>query len=86
MKKFVGEDFDAVISSITNFGIFARLDNTVEGLIRYVDMKDDIYNFDEDTLSAIGKHGGKRYSIGEKIKVKVIRTSEEFREVDFAIV
>ena len=86
MKKFVGEDFDAVISSITNFGIFARLDNTVEGLIRYVDMKDDIYNFDEDTLSAVGKHGGKRYSIGEKIKVKVIRTSEEFREVDFAIV
>lgn len=86
MKKFVGEDFDAVISSITNFGIFARLDNTVEGLIRYVDMKDDIYNFDEDTLSAVGKHGGKRYNIGEKIKVKVIRTSEEFREVDFAIV
>lgn len=86
MKKFVGNDFDAVISSITNFGIFARLDNTVEGLIRYVDMKDDIYNFDEDTLSAVGKHGGKRYSIGEKIKVKVIRTSEEFREVDFAIV
>ena len=49
-------------------------------------MKDDIYNFDEDTLSAVGKHGGKRYNIGEKIKVKVIRTSEEFREVDFAIV
>jgi ribonuclease R len=85
MAKFVGETFEAVISSVTNFGIFARLDNTVEGLIRYVDMKDDIYNFDEDTLSAVGKHSGKRYTVGERIKVKVIRTSEEFREVDFAI-
>ena len=86
MKKFVGDTFDAVISSVTNFGIFARLENTVEGLIRYVDMLDDMYDLDEVNFRAIGRTSGKKYAIGDKIKVKVIRTSEEFREVDFKIV
>lgn len=86
MEQFVGEVFDAVISSVTGFGIFARLENTVEGLIRYVDMNDDMYDLDEVNFRAVGRASGTIYAIGDKIKVKVIRTSEEFREVDFKIV
>ncbi|MGP1411771.1 MAG: ribonuclease R [Peptoanaerobacter stomatis] len=86
MTKFVGDTFEGVISSVTNFGIFVRLDNTVEGLVRFVDMMDDRYEFDETNYAVIGKSTGKKYTLGDKIKVKVVRTSEEFREVDFAIV
>jgi len=86
MTKFVGDTFEGVISSVTNFGIFVRLDNTVEGLVRFVEMMDDRYEFDETNYAVIGKSTGKKYTLGDKIKVKVVRTSEEFREVDFAIV
>ena len=86
MTKFVGDTFEGVISSVTNFGIFVRLDNTVEGLVRFVEMTDDRYEFDETNYAVIGKSTGKKYTLGDKIKVKVVRTSEEFREVDFAIV
>lgn len=85
MSKFVGDIFDGVVSSVTNFGIFVRLENTVEGLIRFVEMTDDRYDLDETNYLVVGKSTGKKYAIGDKIKVKVTRTSEEFREVDFAI-
>ena len=49
-------------------------------------MMDDRYEFDETNYAVIGKSTGKKYTLGDKIKVKVVRTSEEFREVDFAIV
>lgn len=86
MQKFVGDKFDGVISSVTGFGIFIRLENTVEGLARFADMTDDRYDFDEINMRVTGRFSGKKYFIGDKVRVKVTRTSEEFREVDFEIV
>lgn len=83
MKKFVGNDFDGIISSITSFGIFVMLENTVEGLIRLTDLKDDYYIYDEKSYTLTGERSGKKYSIGDKIHILVANVSVENREIDF---
>lgn len=83
MKKFLGEVYEGSISGITNFGLFVMLDNTVEGMIRLADMKDDYYEFDEKNYRLVGEHGGKIYTIGDKIKIQVANASQELRKIDF---
>lgn len=83
MKKFVGEEFEGIISSITNFGIFVMLENTIEGLIRLSDMEDDYYIFNSKDYTLTGERSGKKYSIGEKVNILVANVSIENREIDF---
>lgn len=86
LKNKIGEDFTAVISGITNFGIFVELrENLSEGLIRLRDIKDDYYLFDEKQYAIVGRESGKRYRLGDKIDVKLIRVDELKREMDFAL-
>ncbi len=83
MSQFLGEEFEATISSVTGFGMFVELENTVEGLIRLADMKDDYYEFDEALRTIIGKRGLKEYKIGDKINVVLVRTNLLERQIDF---
>lgn len=85
MKKYVGDVFDGTISSITNFGLFVALSNTVEGLVRYESMMDDHYEFDDINYTATGKRTGKVYQIGDSLKVRLARVSQELRQIDFEI-
>ena len=83
MKDRVGEVFDATISSVTNFGMFVALDNTVEGLIRLTDMPDDSYLFLEKQLKLKGsKH---TFSLGDKVKVELISVNLQARNIDFKL-
>lgn len=66
--------------------MFVELENTVEGLVRMVDMNDDFYNYNEDTYSLIGERTKKVFRIGDQVRIKVSKVNVDFREIDFELV
>ncbi|MDD7383130.1 MAG: ribonuclease R [Peptoniphilaceae bacterium] len=84
MKKYIGKKFDGKISSITNFGIFIRLQNTVEGLFMYKFSKDN-FIFDENTLSVKNINKNMEYKIGQNVKIIVSSVNIEQRNIDFIL-
>jgi len=83
MANFIGEDFEGTISSVTNFGIFVELDNTIEGLIRYSDIENDYFEYDPETLTARSRNTGNTYKIGQKISVFVVASNPLTGQIDF---
>lgn len=86
MENKVGEEYEAIISSITPFGMFAELENTVEGLIRFENMGDEYYIYDEDKKQLIGEHTNRVFKIGDSIKIRVIEASKLLRRISFELV
>ena len=86
MSNYVGEEFNGFISSLTSFGIFIQLENTIEGLVRMVDLSDDYYIFDESNMLYIGEHTRKTYHIGDEVRIRVEKVSIKDREIDFTII
>jgi ribonuclease R len=87
MKRHLGDEFDAIVSGVTNFGLFVKITNLlVEGLIRVRDMEDDYYVFDEKHYQFIGRRTKKRYRLGDKVRIQVMRVDPEEREIDFKFV
>ncbi len=82
MEARIGEVYKGIISGITNFGIFVRLDNTIEGLVR-LESLDDYYIYNESNKSLVGKHNNKVYKLGDKVEIEVINANKERREIDF---
>ncbi|MDY0405155.1 ribonuclease R [Virgibacillus sp. 179-BFC.A HS] len=85
MQDKIGEVFDGVISSVTSFGMFVELDNTVEGLVHVSYLTDDYYHFDERSYSLIGERTKKIYRIGDSVRVKVIGVNIDEHVVDFEL-
>lgn len=85
MESKIGEEYEGIVSSVTNFGIFVELDNTVEGLIRYEKLGDEYFIYNEETRQAIGENSGKVYKIGDKVKIRVANASKLMRQIDFEI-
>ena len=86
LRNKIGDEFQAVLSGITNFGIFVELNETLaEGLIRFKDLDDDYYLFDEKSYSVVGRRNGRRFRLGDKIVVKLVRIDEQKREIDFIL-
>lgn len=85
MEDRVGEEFVGIVSSVTSFGMFIELDNTVEGLVRLADMNDDYYIFDENTFTILGERTKKMYRIGDVVKIKVEKVNVDFKEIDFKL-
>lgn len=86
MMGKIGEEFSSVISSVTNFGLFVELENTVEGLIRYEDLRDDYYIFDEKNYVARGERLGRKYTIGDNVIVRVKDANPQLMEVNFELI
>ena len=86
MENKIGEIYDGIISSVTNFGIFVELDNTVEGLIRYEKLGDEYYIYNEETRQAIGERTNKIYKIGDKVKIRVVDANKLLRRIDFEMI
>src|SRR5699024_3096679 len=86
MQDKIGEQFSGVISSVTSFGLFVELENTVEGLIHVSYLIDDYYHFNEKSYALIGERTGKVYRIGQEVTVKVISVNLDERVVDFEFV
>lgn len=85
MERFYGDKFVGTISSIMNFGAFITLDNTVEGMCRFADMHDDYYVYDEARMCFVGNKFKITYSLGDRVKVRVMDVCKETREVNFRI-
>lgn len=86
MVDKIGEEYDGIISSVTNFGMFVELPNTIEGLVHVSYMTDDYYRFDERHYAMIGERTGNVFRIGDEITVRVIKVNKEERAIDFEIV
>jgi ribonuclease R len=86
MSQFIGEKFTGVISSVTSFGFFVELDNTIEGLVRVENIEDDYYVYNEKTYSLIGEHTKKVYKIGDQVKVKLVKADMEIKKIDFEVI
>ena len=86
MSSRIGEEFEGVISSITKWGIYVELPNTIEGLIHVTNLYDDHYNYVEDSYEMVGERTGKTYKLGQTVMVRVIGTSKVERTIDFELV
>lgn len=85
MEQFIGDEFEGVISSMTAWGMYVELPNTIEGLVHVTNMYDDRYYYQEETHEMFGVETGKVYKLGQKVKVKVIGTDRQARTIDFAV-
>lgn len=85
MADQVGNKFEAVISSVTSFGMFVQLENTVEGLIHISNLKDDYYSYDEKTMTLTGRATHKKYKVGMPIKVVLTNANVEQHQLDFEV-
>ena len=85
MEKHIGEEFEGMISSVTSFGMFVELPNLIEGLVPIKDMP-DFFHYDEERMTLTGEKSHIKYSIGDKVVVKVIRASKLDQTIDFEVV
>lgn len=86
MTKHLGEEYDAIASTITSFGIFVELQNTIEGLVSIKNMNDDFYTYDDQQMILIGKKFHKIFTLGTPLKVKAIGANKLERKIDFEII
>lgn len=84
MENKIGEVYDGIVSGVTNFGLFVELENTVEGLIRFENLGNEYFNYDDMHKQLIGENTGIVYKIGDKVKIQVIEANKNLRKVAFA--
>jgi len=85
MQQFIGEKFTGIISSVTSFGFFVELENTIEGLVRVENISDDYYIFNEKQYSLIGERTHKVFRLGDEVEVILSRVDINTRKIDFII-
>ena len=85
MENHLGETFEGVISGVTEYGFFVELPNTVEGLVRVTELRDDYYHYLPDTYELAGEVTNKRYKLGQKVNIIVSGTDKIMRTVDFSL-
>lgn len=83
MSYHIGEEFDGIISGVTHFGIYVELENTIEGLIRIDELRDDYYDFHSEKYALIGRNTNKAYKLGDMIRIVVDDVNRERREINF---
>ena len=83
MQRFVGEEFDATIVSIAEFGMFVALENTAEGLISMRALTDDYYSVNKDLYQLSGERTGKVYALGDTVRVRLVASNPHMRQIDF---
>ena len=87
MQDHIGEDFDGVISGVSEWGVYVEEVNTkAEGMVRLKDMKDDFYELHQKQYAIIGKNTGKKHSLGDKVRVKLIASDPERKTLDFQFI
>jgi len=86
MHQFLGQEFTARIVSVQSFGFFVALENTVEGLVHISSITDDYYEFNEYNYSLIGSHSGRKFAIGDTVRVVLVRVLLDEAKIDFELV
>ena len=84
---FVGKEFDAIVSGVSEWGVYVEeVETKAEGMVKLRDMKDDFYELNEKLYAIVGKKTGKKYSLGDKVQVKLISSDPERKTLDFQFV
>ena len=83
MEGKIGEEYDGIISGVTQFGVFVELENTVEGLIRFENLGDEYFEYDPDRKTLIGERTKVVFKIGDKIKIRVIEANKQEKRISF---
>ncbi len=84
MMERIGNEYEGIISGITNFGVYIEeLETMASGMVKFKDMTDDFYVFDKGTFSLIGEKSKKKYSVGDRVKIKVVAADLERKTLDF---
>ena len=86
MSEHIGEEFDGVVSGVTSSYIFVELENTVEGAVSVAYMYDDLYYFNEELYAMVGEKKGKKYQLGDKVRIKVLNCDKIKKNIDFSII
>ena len=86
MERHLGDEFEGTLSNVTSFGFFVLLDRYfVEGLVHVSALEDDYYNFNPEGYSLVGERSGRRFRLGDRVRVRVVRVSKEDRHIDFLL-
>ena len=85
MIQHIGDEFEGIVSSVANFGMFIELPNTIEGMVHISNMTDDYYQFDERQMALIGERQAKVFRIGDQVTVKVTHVDVDERMIDFKL-
>lgn len=86
MSKRIGEEYNGIVSSVTNFGMFVELENTIEGLIHLSTMTDDYYIYDDRHLSLVGEKTRNIYKLGDEVRVRVLKVDMAAHEIYFEMI
>lgn len=86
MAYHIGEEYEGVISGVTNFGIYVELQNCIEGMVRLEYINDDYYEYEPTKYRVIGRRTNKIYALGDKVRIKVLDANAANREIDFKLI
>ena len=86
MSERIGEEYTGIVSSVTSFGLFVQLENTIEGLVHFNNMDDDFYRFDEENYYIIGERTKRIYRLGDEVRIEVIGADVGKRNIDFRLI
>ena len=86
MEQHLGDEFDGRISGVTAFGFFVTLEKYfVDGLVHVNSLRDDFYRLQQEAYALVGDRGRRRYRLGDRVRVQVVRVDKEARHVDFLL-
>jgi len=87
MEDKILEEYDGIISSVTNFGIFVELENTIEGLVRFENMTqgNEYFIYDDNKKMLIGEHSNRTYKIGDSVRIRVLEANKLLRKISFEL-
>ena len=87
MSEHIGEEFDAVISGVTEWGFYAEInDNKCEGMIPMRTLEDDYYEFDDANYCIIGRRHKRKFTIGDAVRIRIVRANLDRKQLDFELV
>jgi ribonuclease R len=87
MQDKVGKQFDGLVSGLTDWGIYVELvENKCEGMVSIKSIVDDFYEFDEEEYMIVGRHSGRKFEIGDEVKIEVLNANLSRRQLDYRLV
>jgi ribonuclease R len=87
MQDKVGKQFDGVVSGLTDWGIYVEvIENKCEGMVSIKSIVDDFYEFDEKEYMIVGRHSGRKFEIGDEVKIEVLNANLSRRQLDYRLV
>lgn len=87
MRDRIGEEYDGTVSAVTSFGIFVALDDIfIEGLVHVSELGQDYFHYDSSKHWMLGERTGKRYRLGDRVRIKVMRADIETSKIDFSLI